>query len=159
MTRIPNKSELPNVLLLTQSIPPNNAPTARTIMLLRRVAAKHDHGQAENGTLVTLSSHRTVGDCVQHPPFPWYISTDQEQTKPTTTDLIKTQAPLRSMMEDYWLVRPLLNLCLQFLSLQRKDTVNLCHKDPLPQELFNDIHCHYSSPSNHVHASPLVFVE
>lgn len=83
-----------------------------------------------------------------------------EQTKPTTTDLItKMQATLRSLMEDYWLVRPLLNLCLQLLSLQRKDTVNLCHKDLLPQELFKDTHCHYSLASNHVHASPLVFVE
>lgn len=130
------------------------------VMLLRRVAAKHKHGQAEHSTLGNSYQPQGTRGLIQHPPFPLQISADPRQVRHTMLSLITiTQAMSWSLRQDYSLVRSLLYLCLQLLSLPRKEIINLCHKDLLLHELFWGIHCHHSSASNHANPGPLGFLE
>lgn len=96
------------MLLFTQGTPPNDAPTARKSHATMESCY---YGELQQNTnmaklkmahWVTLTGHRTLEDCFQHPPFPLQISADQKQTRHTTINLIiKMQAILRSLIEDY----------------------------------------------------------
>lgn len=129
LTGAPGKKELPS----TQDSPPGDVSTARKSQANSwRVAAKQRWPNCQQHNVNSYQPLDTRGllsaSTLPMADFSW-----SETNLAQMINLI-TCRQARSLVEDYWLVRTLLNLCQQLPCLPRRDAIKLCHKDLLLPE-------------------------